>query len=144
MAEQSVPFLRENSTNKLFRLDARAREALAERLEKRTNVNFEEIEEVSTLSRRLFPVGLELDFRTLERFRALASFSQFQLLPHTQITSHRRFLGPIIVALKRLSWPILQVHLRKSFEGQQEFNARVVEALAHNVVATLEGSREKN
>ncbi len=111
-------------------LESRVNTALEERLVRDSHYTEKEIKKVSTLSKKLFPEGKEVDFQTCEDLRALAKLSQFELKPARSITSHRKFIGPLIVFLKRLTWPLVKIHLKESYAGQQEFNCRVVEAVS--------------
>ena len=77
---------------------------------------------------------MELDKQTSERFRALASFSQLELKPAREIKSHRKIIGPIIVALKRMSWPLIKIHLKDSFESLEQFSAWSLDTIAKQQV----------
>ncbi len=106
--------------------------ALANRLG--STYTLEEIERVTNLSRRVFPPDVDINEETLERFRALARLSQIQLRPASQIKSHRKLIGPIIVFFKKLTFPFIQVHLKQPFEGLEEFASGLVYSLAKEVV----------
>ncbi len=89
----------------------------------------DEVRYLSTLERKLFPQDSELDEELLNRFRRLCLFSNVEL--HiAQIRSHRKFIGPIIVAVKKLVFPILKLLLKDFLRQQRQFNAEVVAALA--------------
>lgn len=46
-----------------------------------------------------------------------------------EITSHRRFIGPIIVGVKKLLFPMLKSMLSETMKQQRRFNAEVISVL---------------
>lgn len=96
-------------------------------------VSEQEISHVAGLDRRLFPDGFELDHPNSEMYRRLAILSQSELRP-VQITSHRRYIGKLIVFAKRCTWPLLKVHLEKRFRSLDEFSRTTVYQLARQHV----------
>lgn len=64
----------------------------------------------------------------LERLRRAAQIWDVSLKPK-EITSHRKFLGPIIVSLKRLIYPVLSFFLADTLRQQRDFNAAVLRCL---------------
>lgn len=48
-----------------------------------------------------------------------------------KISSHRRFVGPVIVACKKVLFRAIAALLGPSFERQREFNAGVIRLLGH-------------
>lgn len=125
-------------------LERRVEESLAQRVREGESYTPEEIERVAGLDHRIFPQDFELDVETTEHFRALTLLSQSELKPASQITSHRRFVGPLIVALKRLSWPLIRIHLDKVFQGIQEHQSWVTVRLARQEVALREARQTGN
>ncbi len=119
-------------------LERHALEALSSRLKTSPSYSQEEILRVSELSKRLFYDGFYLGEDHTNRLRALCSLSQSSLKPANEISSHRKLIGPIIVFIKRLTWPLLSVHLKDVFVGIQEFQSLAVESLAEQIVATEE------
>jgi hypothetical protein len=112
-------------------LEGRVSDALQLRLKQRSDLNEEEIRNVSELKARLLPEGYELDLPTTERLRLLCRLSQAELRPAASITSHRKLVGPLIVRAKRLLWPLLRAPFKDSFAALDEFNSQVVEFLGH-------------
>ena len=47
--------------------------------------------------------------------------SQVELKPARQIKSHRRFIGPVIVGVKKLIYPLIKLHLKDVFQGLEEY-----------------------
>lgn len=104
-----------------------ARSALAARLESAANYSRDEIDKVSSLNHRLVPQGLTVDLHTSERLRALARLSQTELKPPIIMRSHRKLIGPVIVAAKRAIWPLLNALLKDFVEAQREYNSLLLE-----------------
>ena len=65
----------------------------------------------------------------LERLRKLCRLweTDFRASP---ITSHRRFIGPLIVAAKRALYPMVKIVMREPMRQQRDFNAAAVCLLA--------------
>ena len=101
----------------------RAKNQLAERLSTSKNYSSEEVKKVTELSPRLFPKGYDLSESETEQLRALCMLSKCALQDSSKITSHRKFLGPLIVAGKRLVWRILSHQLNETFDGLKEFHS---------------------
>lgn len=104
-------------------LEERVRQALERRQRDSVEYPTEEIDHITALDRRLFTGGFELDEELTTRFRALSALSRCELRPIHQIKSHRPLLGPLIVRLKRLVFPLVAVHFKESFKSLQEFNS---------------------
>ncbi|MFN8392676.1 MAG: hypothetical protein U0136_20460 [Bdellovibrionota bacterium] len=114
-------------------VEKRALAALQTRLAAGNDLTAEEVEKLSKLSKSLFPHDFSISEETQETFRVLCSFSRCELKPSRSITSHRRFIGPLIVFFKRLSWPLIRFHLKEPFESMQYFNSRLIESHAKEV-----------
>lgn len=100
-----------------------------------------EVETVSNLARPLFPPGFLLPESARESMQLLCRLSQTQLRPASAITSHRRFLGPVIVFVKRLSWPLIQIHLKETFSSFHDLHCQMVDLTA-KLLAQTEQSRQ--
>lgn len=88
-----------------------------------------DLEYISNLRLSLLDRELSVSDDTLERLRALCALWEVDLKPGA-ITSHRKLIGPIIVAAKKLAFPILRAFLKDSFRRQRDFNAAVVVLLS--------------
>lgn len=122
-------------------LDASALEmeissALAQRLQGNGHFNSSEISEISEYPFRLFPKGFVLTANETTKMRAMATLSQCQLKPAAAITSHRRFIGPCIVFIKKLSWPFIKLHLKDTLAGIQGFQSWTVKTVAELIVSS--------
>lgn len=89
----------------------------------------EDVEYVKGLD--LFPLkdASNLDSEMLERLRRISEVWEVKL-GHDEITSHRPVLGPVIVAIKKIIFPLVSLVLKKPLEQQRRFNAEVVSLLA--------------
>jgi len=87
---------------------------------------------VQYLSRLDFAVasgGLAVSDESLEGLRKLCSVWDVDLKMFS-ITSHRKILGPFIIALKKILFPVLRVFLKEAIQQQRAFNAEVISYLA--------------
>jgi len=114
-------------------LQAQVHERLSWRLANNDHYSLDEIEHIATLDRLLFPRSFIIDENLCNRFRRLAMFSQVGLRPARTITSHRKIVGPVIVLLKNLTWPLVKVHLQHTMDALQELHCGIVELLAQQV-----------
>jgi hypothetical protein len=69
-----------------------------------------------------------LSAELVEAFRRLCQLHNVTLL-ESEISSHRRFVGPVIVFGKKMLYRILRPLLEKTLHQQQEFNAAAIYAL---------------
>ncbi len=111
-------------------LERRIRDNLAKRLASSTDYTANEIADLEQVAPTLFPPDFCLEKETGGIIRHLAIHSQQRLKPSARITSHRRFIGPLIVKFKRLFWPLLNLHLRDQFVAMEEFSCGAVAAIA--------------
>lgn len=106
-------------------MSERVRRHLTEGHYKQGDIDF--VRDVSFL-----PVKGQLDVsdQLLERLRRLCQLWEVDLLAPRQLSSHRKFIGPLIVAAKRLAFPILKIFLKDTLRRQRDFNAQVIVTLA--------------
>lgn len=123
-------------------LDARIEERLERRLADVPNYTHLEIDTVTNLDCRLFPPGFELSEEASKEFRTLCQTSQVTIPRPTMFSSHRKYLGPLIVFAKKLTWPLVQIHLKQTLTSMSEFNSQVVMQLAKNHVQGARSSSE--
>ncbi|NDC39462.1 MAG: hypothetical protein EBZ48_15725 [Proteobacteria bacterium] len=72
---------------------------------------------------------LTVSDKRLEQLQKLCQLWDVQLRPK-EVTSHRKIIGPLIVAAKRLAYPVLGAFLKDSFHQQRSFNAAAIALLA--------------
>lgn len=77
----------------------------------------------------------------LQQLRRLCQLWDIDLKPTPNITSHRKIIGPLIVLMKRLAFPIVRFFMRETLRQQRDFNAAVLEAVAR---ITIEQSRRSS
>jgi len=124
--------------NDFFELSAVSEDALNRRLSNSDEYSAKEIEEVASFSERLFPPDFEITTELTENFRVLTRHSKVELRPK-EISSHRKFVGPIIVAFKSVLFKLMGVILKDTLASQEIFNRYVVKALAKESEKKLEG-----
>ena len=114
-------------------LSQRSEDALASRLKAHPSYSASEIETISSMVSRFVNSDAQLSDKECERLREMAILSRCSLRYLQPITSHRKFVGPIIVFGKKLLWKLLYSQLRKQFEAMEEFNGAVVENIAREM-----------
>ncbi len=127
-------FVVNNDFSRSNSLEQRALGRLEKRLREQPELTASEIVKVAELDKSLFPKDFEISEEARESLRVLCSYSRCELRSGRDIRSHRRFIGPAIVFLKRLSWPLIRFHLKDTFESMQLFHSWVVYSHARQVV----------
>jgi hypothetical protein len=111
-------------------IEKRINDCFCARLKQNSDYRSEEISQVGQYSTRLFPRNFELEEDASDTLRFLAKLALTDLHPASDIQSHRRFLGPIIVWLKKLSWPFVRIHLKDTFAALREYHIRLLVLVA--------------
>ncbi len=88
-----------------------------------------DVKYISMLKLALCNGDLVVNDEVLEQLRRLCQLWNIKLKPQN-ITSHRKFIGPFIVAFKKVFFAILSVLLKDVIREQRTFNANVVALLA--------------
>ena len=83
----------------------------------------------------------EIPHETLEHLRRACQLWDINIRLFN-ITSHRKIVGPFIVALKKLLFPVLRVLLKDFINQQRAFNAQVISTL-HHLSQQIEKSRSQ-
>jgi hypothetical protein len=97
---------------------------------------------VAKISPGVMKRSLRVNAQQLESLRRLCQIWDVDVKP-LPITSHRKFIGPVIVAVKRLVFPILKLFLRDSLRQQRDFNAQTI-ALLMELCQDTQGGRTQN
>jgi hypothetical protein len=84
---------------------------------------------IRDLKLKLVEGGLNVSEKDLEKLRTLCKLWDVELKP-SEISSHRPFVGPFIVAVKKLLFPVIRIFLKDSFKQQRDFNAAAVSMIA--------------
>lgn len=85
---------------------------------------------VADLGKPKAELHLKMSDAKLERIRRLCQLWDIELRPPHQITSHRKIVGPLIVAAKKLVYPLLRVLLKDLIRQQRDFNGSVIAYLS--------------
>lgn len=107
--------------------------SLRERVQARLTAGQFRADEIDFISSADFSVvqdRLLVSERELNVMRRLCQSWQVELRP-MNITSHRKVIGPLIVGVKRLVYPLLQVLLKDFIKQQRDFNASAISMLGH-------------
>jgi hypothetical protein len=113
---ESDPFIAETAKSEV-------KKKIALGLFKEENVRYLAQHRLALLDRELLMNDSEL-----EKLRILAK--NFMLTPSLpNFTSHRRFIGPVIVFFKKLLFPIFAAFTKETFQRQSDFNANLIELL---------------
>ena len=91
--------------------------------------NRDNIEYIEKLDRSAISCELEVSDQSLERLRRLCELWDVDLKTFG-ISSHRPLIGPFIVAMKTMLFPILRAFLKDFIAQQRTFNAEVISYLA--------------
>jgi hypothetical protein len=83
---------------------------------------------IAGMNLNISPGRLEVSDHTLHQLRCLCQLWDVDIRLK-EIKSHRPLVGPLIVALKRMLYPVLRVFLRDFIRQQRSFNAAVVALL---------------
>lgn len=89
----------------------------------------DEVAYVSKVQLSAVPARLSISDERLEKLRRLCQTWEADLT-WQPITSHRRVIGPLIVAGKRAIFPVLRVLLKDYIRRQREFNAAAIALMA--------------
>lgn len=90
----------------------------------------EDVKYVQKLSLALAKGELRVSDESLEGLRRLCQLWDVDIKVYS-ISSHRKIIGPVIVAVKKLVFPILRVLMKEFINQQRTFNAEVIAFLAH-------------
>jgi hypothetical protein len=105
------------------RVDARVQALIAEGHFTEENIRF-----IKALTLPAASGGLAVSDELLERLRRAAQIWDVSL-KQRPITSHRKFIGPVIVGVKKLIFPVISFFLADTLRQQRDFNAAVLRCL---------------
>lgn len=77
----------------------------------------------------LIPKDLDLPPNQLEKLRRLCQLWEVDIRS-AQISSHRKVIGPAIVAFKKMLFPLIRFVLKDFIREQRDFNAQVISFVA--------------
>ncbi len=111
-------------------LNQRVSAQLQTRLGSSKYYDAKEIARIEACQSALFPSEFSIDEQGYERLRVLCTLSQCGLVEAHSIKSHRPYIGPVIVRVKRFAWKMIKAQLESSFSGIQEFCSWMVHSHA--------------
>lgn len=77
----------------------------------------------------LIPDDLVLSPERLEKLRRLCQTWEVDLRAG-QITSHRKFVGPVIVRMKKILFPLVRFVMKDFIREQRDFNAATISIIS--------------
>ncbi len=77
----------------------------------------------------LIPKDLSVNAVTLEKLRRLCQLWEVDIRV-SEITSHRKYIGPVVVKVKKMLFPIIRFFMKDLIREQRDFNAASIELLA--------------
>lgn len=124
--------------NDTYNLNSKIDGNLSARIANSSNYDANEIRIVNEFKSALFPKDFVLDLKRNEEYRILARNAQIELKPAREIKSHRKHLGKLIVFVKKLSWPLVKIHLKESVEHMRDFSSQALYTMARQEVRLRE------
>ena len=115
-----------------LRADTELEELVASRVESKVvarEYSRQDIENIKDRNLRVIEGALSLSDERLEKLRRMCQLWDVQIVP-AEISSHRKFIGPIIVGFKRLLFPVVRYLLKDFVRQQRDFNASAIVLLA--------------
>ena len=91
----------------------------------------------------LIPKNFDVDPIKLEKLRRLCQLWEVDIRVG-EITSHRKFIGPIIVQVKKILFPIIRFILKDLIREQRDFNAASIQLFAELCNEHTAGKVAKN
>ena len=110
----------------LAELNRSLEETLRARVTASEEYTWSETKDIAALQRTLFPKCFEVESAPLERLRVLARLYRCEIQPPHAINSHRKFIGPLIVAVKKMVWPLINLHMEPCLDQLQEFHSHLL------------------
>lgn len=100
-----------------------------------------QLKHVSNLKASVVDGELQVNDVVLEKLRTLCMSWDIDIKPR-EIASHRKFIGPVIVAFKKLLYPIIRALLFNTIQAQRHFNGTAISLLAE--IANNKPNQKKN
>lgn len=113
------------SSNSEYRCLAASSHAEVQRKITAGDYTADEVYYVSRVNLAVCKGDLSISAERLEKLRRMCQLWDIDLKPR-EITSHRRFVGPLIVFIKQRTFPILRFFLRDLIRQQKDFNAAAI------------------
>ena len=108
-----------------MKLDEKIKEKIAKGIYTKAEMDY-----IKNLPLKLLSLTSEIkDHKSLESIRALCKSADIKA-ENFVIRSHRKFVGPVIVAFKKIIAPLVRYFIKDIAEQQRKFNTEVIYALA--------------
>ncbi len=104
-------------------------DASVEKLRREKAISSEERHAARNIDLSISKGDLHISEKKLEKLRILCQLWDLKLSPR-EISSHRKFIGPIIVTVKKKLFPIFQFFLKDLIRQQRDFNATTIRLMA--------------
>jgi hypothetical protein len=92
-------------------------------------VRAQDVDNIRNRALDLIPKDLSVDAVALEKLRRLCQLWEVDL--HVgDISSHRKWIGPVIVQMKKLLFPVIRFFMKDFIREQRDFNAATIQLLA--------------
>lgn len=91
--------------------------------------NPKDIEYISNLKKPIIQDSANINQARLETLRRLCQLWCVDI-KISDFSSHRKFIGPIIINLKKITYPIFRLILKDFIKQQRDFNSEVILLLA--------------
>lgn len=105
-------------------LQDRCQERVSQHLQK-GDYSVSSIAAIAALRPAMLDRSLVIGEKDYEALRRLCQVWDVDLRP-SPITSHRPLVGPLIVAMKKLLFPVLRVFLKDTLRQQRDFNSQTL------------------
>lgn len=89
----------------------------------------QDVKNISERELALIPKDLAVPPHLLEKLRRLCQLWEVDIRD-ANITSHRKVIGPFIVAAKKMIYPLIRFALKDLIREQRDFNAEVISTIA--------------
>jgi hypothetical protein len=93
------------------------------------NFTAQDVLNISNRQLDLIPKNLSLSPERLEKLRRLCQLWEVDIRLG-EITSHRKIIGPVIVAVKKVMFPIIRFMLKDLIREQRDFNSAAIRLFA--------------
>ncbi len=104
-----------------------------------SQLSSDEVERVKQLDFSVCKGELNVSDEILEKLRRMCQIWDVDIRVR-EISSHRKFIGPVIVAAKKLVFPVLRAFLNDTLRQQRDFNAAAIQLVGEIVAERGKGA----
>ena len=106
-----------------------------------TRLTTQDVENIQSRQMDVIPKSLSLDPIRLEKLRRLCQLWEVDIRIG-EITSHRKYIGPVIVKAKQLMFPVMRFMLKDLIREQRDFNSASIQLMA-SLCNEAHGAKDK-